>query len=348
MPQDRLIELVTKEFIDELTTDEASELKMLIQDKLLKERYELLKLYLFKNYTDHSSDEAVFKKIQQKIHRQQESGIQPDKVDKSAFYWKIAVAATLIIVSVITFVLHQKDSFVSQSNSSVSLLTYTKRAAKKSITLSDGTRVTLNSDSRLVYPKQFTGENREVTLIGEAFFDVSKDRNHPFIIHTSKMDVRVLGTAFNVKSYPGDRFSETSLIRGSVEVTLKDRPSDRIILKPSEKLIVSNTNSHKDRKDPRLFNDLLTQVAHVQKNDTTVVETSWVYNKFAFREETFSELSKRLERAYDVQIHFKNENLKELKFTGTFEKESVASILKALSIVEPFAYEIQDNKIIIQ
>jgi transmembrane sensor len=348
MPQDRLIELVTKEFIDELTTEEASELKLLIQDKLLKDRYELLKLYLFKNYTDHSSDEAVFKKIQQKIHRQQGSGFQLNKVNRSAFYWKIAVAATLIIVSIITFALYQKDSFVSPSNSSVSQLTYTKRAAKTSITLSDGTRVTLNSDSKLIYPKRFTGDNREVTLIGEAFFDVSKDRHHPFIIHTSKMDVRVLGTAFNVKSYPGDRFSETSLIRGSIEVTLKDRPSDRIILKPSEKLIVSNLSSQKDRKDPRLHNDLLTQVAHIQKNDTTVVETSWVYNKIAFREETFSELSKRLERAYDVQIDFRNEGLKELKFTGTFEKESVASILKALSIVEPFAYKIQDDKITIQ
>lgn len=348
MPQDRLIELITKEFIGELTASEASELKLLIQDKLLKDRYELLKLYLFKNYTDHSSDEAVFKKIQQKISQQQESGIQLNRANKSAFYWKIAVAATLIIVSIITFALYQKDSPLNQSNSSVKQLTYTKRGAKTSITLSDGTRVTLNSDSKIIYPKRFAGENREVTLIGEAFFDVSKDHHHPFIIHTSKMDVRVLGTAFNVKCYPGDRFSETSLIRGSVQVTLKDRPSDRIILKPSEKLIVSNVGAPQDRKDPRLLNDLLTQVAHIQKNDTTVVETSWVYNKLAFREETFSELSKRLERAYDVKIDFKNEDLKELKFTGTFEKESVASILKALSIVEPFAYEIEDNKIVIQ
>src|ERR1019366_6846207 len=104
---------------------------------------------------------------------------------------------------------------------------------KSKIVLSDGSVVTLNSETTLRYPAEFNGQTREVYLDGEAFFDVAKDHKHPFIVHAGKMNVRVLGTAFNIKSYANDATSETTLIRGAIEVTMSDRPSDRIILKPN-------------------------------------------------------------------------------------------------------------------
>jgi transmembrane sensor len=167
--------------------------------------------------------------------------------------------------------------------------------------LPDGTSVTLNSESTLRYPAAFTGQTREVTLTGEAFFDVIKDHEHPFIIHTDKMNVKVLGTAFDVKSYPNDAVSETTLIRGAIEVTLKDRPSDRIILKPKEKLIVTNDAATiKKTQGKGAVNDttpaaqyVLTSLSYIRQNDSTVSETSWINNRFAFDDDNFATLAKK-------------------------------------------------------
>ena len=115
--------------------------------------------------------------------------------------------------------------------------------------LPDGSTVWLNAGSKLTYNKNFNTATREVELSGEAYFDVKKDEHHPFIIHTSAMHIKVLGTAFNVKSYPGDKSSETSLIRGSIEVTMNNRPQEKIILHPSEKLVVMNRIETKKDED---------------------------------------------------------------------------------------------------
>jgi transmembrane sensor len=126
---------------------------------------------------------------------------------------------------------------------------YTERKTLSKMILADGSSVTLNADSRLKYPASFDGPTREVYLTGEAFFDIQKDPDHPFIIHTDKMIIRVLGTSFNVKSYPGDASMETTLLQGSVEVTFPDRPADKIILRPSDKLVIRNTPATADSAD---------------------------------------------------------------------------------------------------
>ncbi|HEY4335346.1 MAG TPA: FecR family protein, partial [Puia sp.] len=119
----------------------------------------------------------------------------------------------------------------------------TKSGSRSKIQLPDGTQVWLNADSRLIYSESFRGDAREVQLCGEAYFDVVKDRQHPFIIHTSTIDVTVLGTTLNVRSYSNEKNTEAVLIRGSVEVTLHNNPGKKIILKPNDKLVVPNNNS---------------------------------------------------------------------------------------------------------
>ncbi|MBC8054769.1 MAG: FecR family protein [Sphingobacteriaceae bacterium] len=342
MSQDRFAQLLTKEVLETLTPDEARELAGLKSENGNKEKYDLFISYFSANNPDHSSDDLVYNKVRQKILQQENSTTSGKARNKGALYWKIAVAAMLTIISSTIFLLYQKESVVNQQAS-------TKRAVKKAILLSDGTRVTLNSDSKLLFPEKFSGENREVTLIGEGFFDVVKDTHHPFIIHTRKMEIKVLGTAFNVKSYPNDRFSEATLIRGIIEVTLKDRPSDRITLRPSEKLIVRNIpdESTPKKNEQRVITEAITQVTHLQKSDSVVIETSWMQNKVIFRNQTFAEISKMLERVYDVEISIRNQEVENLKFTGAFEKESVEDVLKTLSLIEPFSYKINKNQIII-
>ncbi len=232
----------------------------------------------------------------------------------------------------------------------------TKNGSRTKVQLPDGTSVWLNSSSKLTYDNQNFGDKiREVSLVGEAYFDVVKNAAKPFIIHTAKMDIKVLGTAFNVKSYPGDKTTETSLIHGSVEVTLKDR-EEKILLKPNEKLIF-NTLQNK----PEKINTVSAKLNVVEKEkpiielshltiypiDNSIVETAWMENKLVFRNETLEDIALKMERWYGVSIVISNENLKKELITGSFEKETIYQALKALQFTNKFTYIIKNDKIII-
>ncbi len=223
---------------------------------------------------------------------------------------------------------------------------------KERLVLSDGTVVTLNRGTTLSYPLSFGEKNREVYLNGEAFFEVHKDRAHPFIIHTKKMNVRVLGTVFNIKSYDDAPQSETSLIEGSIEVTLNDRKADRIILKPKEKLIVENNSSQLQINKPRGSSIdaaiegtqySLTNLTYLPNIDSAAVETLWLKDKLAFKNEDFESIARDMSRWYGIQVVFEHNALKNLRFTGTFErKTSVLKAFESLQAAEPFQFKKRD------
>ncbi|HJV19743.1 MAG TPA: FecR family protein [Sediminibacterium sp.] len=224
----------------------------------------------------------------------------------------------------------------------------TRMGSKTRIQLPDGTVVMLNSGSKLTYNKEYGLQQREVTLTGEGFFDVVKMNEKPFLIHTSNINIRVLGTAFNVKAYPEDKHTETSLIRGSIEVTIKNRPDNKIILSPNEKLIVENSMLRTASAAAK------TIVPTVSINklkydlvDKTLPETQWVENRLVFRDETFEELATRMERWYDVKIEVEGEQLKQTRMNGSFDKETIDQALEALRLMIPFRIEQKDQKIII-
>jgi len=228
----------------------------------------------------------------------------------------------------------------------------TTTGSRTSITLPDGTRVWLNAGSHIQYGKGFGGESREVSLTGEAFFDVAPDAAHPFIIHTPKVDVRVLGTSFNLKSYPMDKTTEATLIRGSIEVSIRNRPSGRIILKPNEKLVVNNDDSLLLRKAPRrkeLGPESLVVISKptYEHRSGAIIETSWVDNKLIFQDEEFSDLAKQMERWYGVSIRFDDSREEGLRFTGTFEKETIRQALDALKLTAKFDYSVDGTEVTI-
>jgi ferric-dicitrate binding protein FerR (iron transport regulator) len=230
-------------------------------------------------------------------------------------------------------------------------ITKTPSRTKSKIYLSDGSVVTLNSETVLRYPASFSGPTREVYLNGEAFFNVTKDHTHPFIVHAGKMNIKVLGTSFNVKSYANDKNIETTLIKGAIEVTLSDRPSDRIILKPNEKLVLNNKTFNKPRAnslpaaEENSTNYALTNLTHLRSNDTTIVETSWVNNELVFKDEAFSDLANQMERWYGIKIKFKNSDTKAYHFTGVFVKENIVEALNALKMIEPFNYKYNNETV---
>lgn len=228
-----------------------------------------------------------------------------------------------------------------------------KPASKTKLALPDGTIVWLNSGSKLTYDSWTGKSSREVFLTGEAFFDVTKNPSKPFIIHTKHIHVKVLGTSFNVKAYPDDKVTETSLIHGSVEVSLHRQPNKIFKLVPNQKLVVQNTILDvSDKKDLPI--DLKQTVAilplkpiQLANLDAQLVETGWLNNLLLFEDASFGEIAKKMERWYDVQIQFSNKALEDLRMTGSFEKETLIQAIDALRYISNFNYKVENDLITI-
>lgn len=273
--------------------------------------------------------------------------------------WKKLLMAGFILAFIITsflFFNNRKplDQEISPGMSSV----VTKYGNKSKISLPDGSQVWLNAGSRLDYNSvDFNIVRREVNLSGEAYFDIAHNAHKPFIVRSGNMRIKVLGTMFNVKAYPEEKNIETSLIKGSVEITINDRPYDKYILSPNEKLVISTNGMA--QKSPALnvvnMGKAVSESADIvalEKVDYSsieklVLETAWVQNKLVFRSEKFSDLAIRMERWFDIEIKFRNSGKEELKFTGIFTTETIQQALKAMQVVHAFTYIQEDNIIYI-
>jgi transmembrane sensor len=266
--------------------------------------------------------------------------------------WVISVLVVLVVGSSILIF---RNNIVSGDKAAgrhaIHSQVSTKPGSKTQIELPDGSTVWLNASSNLTYGANFGKEFREVNLNGEAFFDVVKDPAHPFIIHTRVVDVKVLGTAFNVRSYANDASTETSVIRGQVEVTVKNRENTKYYLKPNEKVIVANnvstpsvTTAPQDQTKPLVSIQPLTRY-HI---DSSIIETSWVENKLIFQEnETFGEVALKMERWYGVHIRFDDPDVAKYRMYGSFTTETVKQALDALKIGFNFNYKIIKDEITI-
>ncbi|WP_370526926.1 FecR family protein [Bacteroides sp. 51] len=186
-------------------------------------------------------------------------------------------------------------------------------AETKVVQLPDGTEVTLNRYTSLTYPDRFKDRNRQVSLTGEAYFAVTKDKNHPFIVQTGAVDVRVLGTEFNVEAYPRDEQIRTTLFEGSVAI---DTPGDNsLVLVPGE-LAVYNKASK-----------LLSKSAAPKTND----EIAWRDGALIFSHISLKEISRQLSNAFNVEIVIEDQQLEEHRLTGRFiHGETLDTILSLL------------------
>ena len=235
----------------------------------------------------------------------------------------------------------------------------THNGSRTNLYLPDGTRVWLNAGSRITYNNKDFGAagnnpaSREVNLTGEAFFDVAHNAGKLFVIHTKRIDIRVLGTSFNVKSYPTDKTTEAILIHGSIEVAIRNKTNKKIILRPNEKLVIDNEDStilqrHVTTRPAVPLAEhppVIIQKPTYEHTTGTMVETSWVNDRLIFQEETFGELAKQMERWYGVTINFAKPELQTLQFTGSFKQETIQQALDALTLTAAFNYTISGTQI---
>ncbi len=200
---------------------------------------------------------------------------------------------------------------------------------KSNIILPDSTRVWLNSGSKLSFNSDFKSGGRNVKLEGEAYFSVSKDKDHPFRLETSEVEIKVLGTQFNVKAYPEEKCVSTTLVEGSLQISSQ---SQEMFIKPEEKMV---------------FNKETKKMTLIELTDTSP-EIDWKKGRLIFRNESLEELEPKLERWFDVDIVFADELVKHRRFTGTLERESILEVISYFEFSKYVTCKIQGNKIIIK
>ncbi|SNY95405.1 FecR family protein [Flagellimonas pacifica] len=234
----------------------------------------------------------------------------------------------------------QKDGGITyEENTDIEKLVYNELhvpyGKKFRIELSDGTMVHLNSGSSLKYPIKFLkGKNRDVFIDGEAFFDVIEDKEHPFTVHAGEVNVRVLGTNFNVSSYKEDVSVNTVLVSGHVK--LYDA-SDRYD---------SKTSFDIEPEQMGVWNK--EQGEFSSKQVDTNIHTAWMQGKLIFRDMPFKDIRKKLERHYNVSIVNSNEVFDENTFSAAFDIENIEEVLETFSRNFGIKYEIINNEVIIK
>lgn len=193
--------------------------------------------------------------------------------------------------------------------------------------LSDGTHVWLNSESELIYPTNFTGNTREVILRGEAFFDVAKDASKPFIVENNQMKIKVLGTSFNVSGYVSERLQNVTLVNGSVQVQIDNDSAFRI--SPSEQF------SYDKEK----------QTTSIQVVNTDLY-TAWTEGKYIFKDTRLEDILSKLQRWYDFEIIYLQEELKNRRFSIVINREdNLKDVLEVISFTSNVKL-VQENNII--
>lgn len=198
--------------------------------------------------------------------------------------------------------------------------------------LSDGSIVWLNSGSKLRFPQNFlkSSTNRTVYLEGEAFFDVTSNKEQPFIVNSQNINVTVLGTRFNVSSYANDGAIATTLVEGAVNVSEENAPQNTLALAPSYQARFNKT-----------------ELSFTKTMVNTYIYTAWMQNKLYIEDLKFSEILKKLERAHNVTFINNYPDLDKEVYQGEFANESLDAILKTIALSTPFEYHINQNVITI-
>ena len=211
-------------------------------------------------------------------------------------------------------------SFVQDNDILVYQTIYAPAGQRAEILLPDSTKVWLNASSKLTYPTHFDKGRRRIELDGEAYFDVSPDKNRPFIVETQKMSIEVLGTEFNVISYNDFDWHEVSLVEGSVELKIPGLLAKGYLMKENENLKL---------QDNKLISTQMTDHEYLK----------WKEGVLYFNNETVEAIINKLRLYFDVNIEIKNTNLMKLRYTGKFRtKDGVEQVLKVLQLEHKFTY----------
>lgn len=284
-------------------------------------------------------------------HLQNQINIQ-NKRTKNTVWNEITRIAAVFVVALFLgglgyYFIDQKEDIISEPQ----YVEYVSPLGSRSfVKLADGSKVWLNAGSTLKYKNSYGVNNRDLQLTGEAFFEVEKNKDLPFIVKTSEIDIIALGTKFNVKAYSEENTIETTLIEGSVKlesstVTLKED----LFLKPNEKAVFTKKNQtleltqkqQQTKENKRIIKPKLEIIESIEPEPII----SWKDQRWVINNEKLGELAVKLERRYDVNFIFDNELLKDYAFRGTLEDETLEQIMEAIKFSSPIKYVIDKKTV---
>jgi len=256
-----------------------------------------------------------------------------DRLNKESY---VIWIGQLMKIAAIIFILVSMGYFLydQSANSELEVEIITSVAPSPStIYLSDGSVVWLKGKSQLIYPPNFVGNTREVTLIGEAFFDIAKDQKKSFIIHTSQFTTSVLGTSFNIKAYENDISQEVAVVTGKVLVSVKEdnAKTKEVILQPNQKAVFLQKDKSKIE---------LKEVTH---SDNHALAKS----KLVFIETSLGDIVKVLNLAHNANISLSNDNMENCLLTADLSRENLEISIEILSKAINAEYSSNGSEIII-
>ena len=225
--------------------------------------------------------------------------------------------------------------------------------SRSSVILADGSKVWLNAGSTLKYKNTYGINNRELQLTGEAFFEVEKNKELPFIVKTSDIDIIALGTKFNVKAYCEEKTIETTLIEGSVKLeSTTVNLQKNILLKPNDKAVFTKSKQSIELASQQ--NQKINQESAPAKPKLEIIESvepepiiSWKDQRWIINNEKLGDLAVKLERRFDVSFVFDNDLIKDYSFRGTLEDETLGQIMEAIKFSSPIKYLIDKKTVYI-
>ncbi|MGM0529113.1 MAG: FecR family protein [Bacteroidota bacterium] len=236
--------------------------------------------------------------------------------------------AAILFIPLLLYFLLSNNIFTTYSETAFSEI-YAPLGARAMFTLPDGSSGWLNSGSFLKFPTEFKNKTRNVELKGEAFFKVKSDEGKPFIVSGTEIEVAAYGTSFNVNSYPEDMLNKVTLIKGKIRCysTFDGKRNSKKYLNPGE-MLVNDRNNYSYNK--------------IIDVDTSKI-TAWKDGKLVFRDETFDEVVRKINRWYNVNIVIKDDELKTYRYIATFQDETLDEVLKLLKHSAPIDYRIEDR-----
>jgi transmembrane sensor len=275
------------------------------------------------------------KDIKNKIKQSLANKIDEPKISRAPIFWK-AVAALLLLLVSVPIVLHYIENLSLHDKELVidaqKVIKQNPPGVRSLLTFSDGSKVHLNSGSTLIYPNTFSDNKREVELIGEAYFEINRDENRPFMIQARGLEIHVLGTSFNVNAYPENLFVDIALVSGKVSINTWN--GENVVLSPAQMLKYSFAGEKSFRITPFVSDDII----------------GWKDGILSFREESIRDIFKKLERWYVVDIVYdeKNPVFSDWVFTGKFTNRSLEYILNTINHQELFRFAIDKDKVVIK
>ena len=280
---------------------------------------------LFENVWKDSPDEMP-RDVQERMYRRLNRDLGEEKKTIKVIPWhsyfsrkiwqRVAVACIIVVLSLANYNMFRKQKQLSTQNFTVSA----EKGQRAFVTLPDSTKVWLNSDTKISYPADYGMKERNVALMGEAYFEVAKNPDKRFIVETKGMQVEALGTAFNINAYKNDNKIIASLFSGSVRVSYEDHVT---ILKPHESVKV----------------DLLTQDFFQYEDNTMKDIALWRENEITFDGESLEEIAHIINRLYNTTIYIEDESLKKECYIGTVRNNSLENFIDIINLTTPVVYE---------